>query len=149
MTDQIEDILIWIEKLNHEIYVDICKDQLQNSDTWYYDEKDGEIRNSSHSFFQIKGLQKIENNHITLEQPIIIQKEIGYLGIICRKIKGTLFFLMQAKIEPGNINKIQISPTIQATKSNCMQQHGGKKPHYLEYFLNASKYNIIVDQIEI
>ncbi len=148
MTNQIEDILIWIEKLNHEIYVDIRKDQLQNSDTWYYDEKDGEIRNSSHSFFQIKGLQKIENNHITLEQPIIIQKEIGYLGIICRKIKGTLYFLMQAKIEPGNINKIQISPTIQATKSNCTQQHGGKKPHYLEYFLNASKYNIIVDQIQ-
>ena len=55
---------------------------------------------------------------------------------------------MQAKIEPGNINKIQLSPTIQATKSNFTQKHGGAKPAYLDYFINASKYRIIADQIQ-
>ena len=55
---------------------------------------------------------------------------------------------MQAKIEPGNINKIQLSPTIQATKSNFTQKHGGRKPNYLEYFLNAVDHEIIVDQIQ-
>lgn len=55
---------------------------------------------------------------------------------------------MQAKIEPGNINNIQISPTIQATKSNFTQKHGGKKPLYLEYFLEAGRHKIIVDQIQ-
>lgn len=59
-----------------------------------------------------------------------------------------MHFLMQAKIEPGNVNKIQISPTIQATKSNFTQKHGGAKPPYLEYFLNASKYEVVVDQIQ-
>lgn len=57
-------------------------------------------------------------------------------------------FLMQAKIEPGNVNKIQISPTIQATKSNFQQKHGGKKPVYLDFFLNVRPENIIVDQIQ-
>ena len=55
---------------------------------------------------------------------------------------------MQAKIEPGNVNKIQLSPTIQATKSNFTQQHGGKKPAYLDYFVHAKKEQIIVDQIQ-
>ena len=55
---------------------------------------------------------------------------------------------MQAKIEPGNINKIQISPTIQATKSNFTQKHGGAKPPYLDYFMNAEQYHIVVDQIQ-
>ena len=55
---------------------------------------------------------------------------------------------MQAKIEPGNINKVQISPTIQATKSNFLQKHGGRKPYYLEYFLNAPNYTVLVDQIQ-
>jgi len=55
---------------------------------------------------------------------------------------------MQAKIEPGNVNKIQISPTIQATKSNFTQKHGGKKPAYLDYFLNAKPEDILVDQIQ-
>lgn len=47
---------------------------------------------------------------------------------------------MQAKIEPGNVNRIQISPTIQATKSNFMQTHGGKAPAYLEYFSDEQNY---------
>ena len=79
---------------------------------------------------------------------MILQNEIGYLGIICSIIDDELQFLMQAKIEPGNINKIQLSPTIQATKSNFTQTHGGNKPLYLDYFLNANKYEIIVDQIQ-
>lgn len=83
-----------------------------------------------------------------LEQPVILQNEIGYLGIICKEIDGVLHFLMQAKIEPGNLNKIQLSPTIQATKSNFTQKHGGKKPKYLDYFINAADYEIIVDQIQ-
>lgn len=64
-------------------------------------------------------------------------------------IGGILYFLMQAKIEPENINKVQISPTIQATKSNFIQLHGGRKLAYLDYFVNANKYEIIVDQIQL
>ena len=45
-------------------------------------------------------------------------------------------------------SKIQLSPTIQATKSNFTQKHGGKKPKYLDYFINAADYEIIVDQIQ-
>ncbi len=45
---------------------------------------------------------------------------------------------MQAKMEPGNINKVQISPTLQATYSNYTQAHKGNTPPYLEYFLNPA-----------
>ena len=63
-------------------------------------------------------------------------------------IDGKLNFLMQAKVEPGNVNVIQISPTIQATKSNFTQKHGGAVPAYLEYFKNAKQHTIIVDQLQ-
>ena len=99
-------------------------------------------------FFTVKGFQRKREKDVILEQPVILQNEIGYLGIICKEIDGVLNFLMQAKIEPGNINKIQLSPTIQATKSNFTQKHGGRKPNYLEYFLNAVDHEIIVDQIQ-
>ena len=55
---------------------------------------------------------------------------------------------MQAKIEPGNMNNVQISPTLQATKSNYSQVHAGKAPNYLEYFVNAKPENIILDQLQ-
>lgn len=144
-----DDILTWIKEKNRDVRVDIRKIPYDyTGDNWHYDQERGEIRNRDGSFFQIKGLQKAEDGRILHEQPIIIQNEIGYLGIICKEFDGVLYFLMQAKIEPGNVNKIQISPTIQATKSNFMQVHGGRVPAFLEYFSNKRNYEIIVDQIQ-
>lgn len=136
------EILSWIEHNNNNINVNIQKTTLSKT-KWFYDEQTGQIVNKDRTFFQISGLK----NNAT-EQPIIIQNEIGYLGILCKKIDGIFYFLMQAKIEPGNINKIQLSPTIQATKSNFTQVHGGNRPAYLDWFLNADKHKIIVDQIQ-
>ena len=143
-----EDLLEKVKIKNADISVSIKKVCLDKCRSWFYSEKNGEICNESHSFFQVTGLKKNLHEKVIIEQPIIIQNEIGYLGIIRKKIHNEMHYLMQYKIEPGNINKIQISPTIQATKSNFMQKHGGKKPAYLEYFINASKYKIVVDQIQ-
>lgn len=141
------DILKWVDEKNSETLVTIKKEVYKYNGFWYYDESCGEIKNRNNSFFQIKGLIKHAPEGDS-EQPIIIQNEIGYLGIIGKVIDGVLYFLMQAKIEPGNVNKIQISPTIQATKSNFMQVHGGKAPAYLEYFSNKKHYEIVADQIQ-
>ena len=144
----IDEITSWVAEKNASLKVKIEKNKLSDSGAWFYDETAGEIRNAGGTFFQIRGLQQYRDGGLVLEQPVLIQDEIGYLGIICKKIDGVLHFLMQAKIEPGNVNKIQISPTIQATKSNFTQKHGGKKPAYLDYFLNAVPESIIVDQIQ-
>lgn len=148
MNNSINEKLEWVEKKNNEIHVVIEKNGLSDSDFWFYDDEEGAIVNKNRSFFAIKGIQKVVDGNVVAEQPILLQQEIGYLGIICKMIDGEMNLLMYAKIEPGNINHIQISPTIQATKSNFTQKHGGKKPAYLEYFVNASNYNIIVDQIQ-
>ncbi|MDE6594289.1 MAG: NDP-hexose 2,3-dehydratase family protein [Oscillospiraceae bacterium] len=146
--EEYNSILEWVDKRNKDLKVFITQNSLSDSDNWFYDEKTGEIRNKNNSFFQIRGLRQYKDGRTIFEQPVLIQSEIGYLGIICKEIDGVLQFLMQAKIEPGNVNKIQISPTIQATKSNFTQQHGGKKPPYLDYFLNAQKHTILFDQIQ-
>ncbi len=143
-----EDILQWIEYRNGKLTVNIEKVDFSYDGFWFYDEQKGYIRNKTNSFFQVAGYQEIENDQIIGEQPIIIQDEIGFLGIICKQINGVLHFLMQAKVEPGNVNVIQISPTIQATKSNFTRQHGGTAPAYLKYFDEAKKHRIIVDQLQ-
>lgn len=144
----INEILKKIAEKNSKINVQIKQIDLKDCEGWFYSNETGEICNKNHSFFQIIGITQAENEKILFQQPIILQNEIGYLGIIRKKINDEMHYLMQYKIEPGNINKIQISPTIQATKSNFMQRHGGKKPAYLEYFINANKYKIVVDQIQ-
>ncbi|MDR2547463.1 MAG: NDP-hexose 2,3-dehydratase family protein [Lachnospiraceae bacterium] len=138
----------WIAKMNSDANVDIKECNIHDSSFWFYDDRNGEILNRKRSFFSIKGMRRFENGDFAYEQPIIIQPEIGYLGIIFREIDGVLNFLMQAKIEPGNVNCVQISPTIQATKSNFTRVHGGKLPTYFSLFEQASAKNVVYDQVQ-
>ena len=145
-TDQLEE---WIKNRNQEVSVTIKKVPLASLKGWHFD-SDGNLRHQSGRFFSIEGIS-VDTDFGSVkhwEQPIINQPEIGYLGILTKEIDGTLYFLMQAKIEPGNVNNVQISPTLQATKSNYTGIHKGKRPPYLEYFINAKPEQILVDQLQ-
>jgi len=108
---------------------------------------DRAIHHESKRFFSFKYykvLSKIDNISKLFYSPFIVQKEVGILGILIKKFKNEYKYLLQAKFEPGNINKIQISPTLQATKSNYNKVHKGKETHFVNFFLNAiSKKNYI------
>lgn len=144
-----EEIKEWIERRNREVEVKVDKIPFAQMKGWHSDE-DGSIRHDSGRFFSIVGIDvrtDYGSNH-HWRQPIILQPEVGYLGILTKEINGVLYCLMQAKIEPGNVNCVQISPTLQATKSNYSRVHEGKSPNYLEYFVNAKPENIILDQLQ-
>ena len=84
-----DEILAWIQEKNKAVEVSIRKIPYDYSgENWHYDSERGEIRNKTGSFFRIKGLQKIVNEQPVHEQPIILQNEIGYLGIICKEFDG-------------------------------------------------------------
>ena len=139
----------WIRRRNCEISVSVELIPFIGMKGWIID-SDGCIRHESGKFFSIEGIhvQTDVGAFHEWEQPIINQPEIGYLGILTKEFDGVLYFLMQAKIEPGNVNCVQISPTLQATKSNYTQQHKGRKPLYLEYFQNAKPHQILLDQLQ-
>ncbi|MFF0428472.1 NDP-hexose 2,3-dehydratase family protein [Streptomyces sp. NPDC004520] len=81
-------------------------------------------------------------------QPIIVQPEIGILGILAKRIDGVLHFLMQAKMEPGNTTFVQYAATVQATPSNYQRVHGGRATPYLDYFLQGRRgRRILFDQL--
>lgn len=141
------EILEWVDTRNRTVRVEIKKNRLSDSNFWFYDNEGGVIKNRNESFFKIAGLRGVRNRETYLEQPVILQDEIGMLGFICKEFDGVPHFLVQAKIEPGNINKIQLSPTIQATKSNFTRKHGGKRPMYIDYFID-DRYEIIADRIQ-
>lgn len=144
-----DDIRQWIKRRNCEVEVRVEKISFADMKMWH-SEEDGSIRHDTGKFFSIIGVDVQtdygENHH--WRQPIINQPEVGYLGILTKVIDGVLYCLMQAKIEPGNVNCVQISPTLQATKSNYSRVHSGKSPNYLDYFVNAKPENIILDQLQ-
>ena len=144
------DVIEWLKKKNNEVTVNVEKVSFNELDNWSLNKVQGKLMHNSDSFFSIDGI-KVQTNVGKVkewEQPIINQPEIGYLGIITKEFNGVLYFLLQAKIEPGNVNNVQLSPTLQATKSNYTQVHKGKKPMYLDCFQNAKKDEVIIDQLQ-
>lgn len=145
-----DEVVAWIERRNREIEVLVEEVPFADLKGWHFDKTTGNLVHDSGKFFSIVGIDVQTNTgceqHWT--QPIISQPEVGYLGIICKEFDGVLYFLLQAKIEPGNVNCVQLSPTLQATRSNYTQVHGGKKPAYLEYFQNATPDQIMLDQLQ-
>ena len=147
--DQISTIINWLGERKKEIPLDIQTVNFSEMDQWYFEKETENLKHKTGKFFSIIGLDVQTNwgpiNRWT--QPIIKQPEIGILGIITKKIEGQLYCLMQAKIEPGNLNYVQLSPTLQATKSNYMQVHKGKKSLYLEYFRDRTNL-VLLDQLQ-
>lgn len=143
------NILEWMKKQNKAVRVNITHTRFDALNQWLFDENTRNLRHISGSFFSIDGI-RVQTNWGGMqewEQPIINQPEIGILGIIVKEINGILHFLMQAKIEPGNVNNVQLSPTLQATRSNYTLVHKGAAPKYLEYFLNNRKV-VLLDQLQ-
>ena len=132
---------------NETVAVDIKKISLADCVGWFLSDE-GTIRNEMGSFFKVAGVRAQCDDGTSVEQPILLQNEVGYLGILCKKFNGVLHFLMQAKIEPGNVNCVQISPTIQATKSNFTQVHKGAAPAYLDWFKYANTDDVVVDLLQ-
>ena len=147
---QTTEVMNWLKKQNEAVSLRIDKIPFDNLSNWGYDPEQGRLRHESGKFFSLDGV-RIRTNWGKVqewEQPIINQPEIGYLGFIVKEYDGVLHFLMQAKIEPGNVNYVQLSPTLQATRSNYTQVHQGKKPKYLEYFQQARPEQILLDQLQ-
>ncbi|MDX3645347.1 NDP-hexose 2,3-dehydratase family protein [Streptomyces sp. MB09-02B] len=140
----------WLRKRRsaHRFHVDrIPFDALQG---WSFEEDTGNLVHRSGRFFSVEGL------HVTHEQatprqwhqPIIKQPEIGILGILVKEFDGVLHFLMQAKMEPGNRNLLQLSPTVQATRSNYTKVHQGADVKYIDYFVRPGKGRVLADVLQ-
>ena len=146
-TDRVFD---WLREQNEAVCLNIKKTSFKELNLWEYDKESGSIKHNSGKFFTIDGIHIKTNwgNICEWHQPIINQAEIGYLGFITKEFNGVLHFLMQAKIEPGNVKHVQLSPTLQATRSNYTQVHKGKTPLYLEYFQHVKPEQILLDQLQ-
>ncbi|GAB2904527.1 NDP-hexose 2,3-dehydratase family protein [Streptomyces heilongjiangensis] len=119
---------------------------------WHFAPGTGDLEHRSGRFFAVRGLRVRTDFGPVREwrQPIIQQPEIGILGIAVREIGGVLHCLLQAKSEPGNVNGVQLSPTVQATKSNYTRVHGGSSVPYLDCFREprARGHRVLADVLQ-
>lgn len=140
-TDDVDEEKLFstLQQYRSQMDVDISTVDFNDMDKWRYTAK-GDIVHESGKFFRICGGKATNNKAGTISyQPVIDQPEQGILGIISRTNKDKIELLLQAKIEPGNLDSVQYSPTVQATRSNYTGAHKGKGVAFIESFIEESE----------
>lgn len=125
-----------LEQYRAQMEVNVGRIDFAALEKWSHD-SDAFVHESG-KFFRICAGESCDGD-ITSHQPVIDQPEQGILGIISRSPNQKIEVLLQAKIEPGNLDSVQYSPTVQATKSNYTGVHKGSAVPYIEHFIDPRR----------
>ncbi|NRQ31681.1 NDP-hexose 2,3-dehydratase [Nonomuraea sp. NN258] len=145
-----QEILEWFESRRRADRGEVRRISLDDLDGWCFAEETGNLQHRSGRFFSIEGLRVTDlvDPAGGWTQPIINQPEVGILGFLAKELGGVIHVLVQAKMEPGNVNGLQLSPTVQATHSNHTGVHKGAAVPYLEHFLSPRRGSVLVDVLQ-
>ena len=133
----IQPILQWLKERQESYPVTVEEVGVNDVKGWNVDPSSGNISHESGKFFSIIGVKvtgAADREVSSWSQPMLKQEEVGISGVIMQKKGGVMRYLFYAKFEPGNINKVQISPALQVSEGNLSLAHKGKRPRLAEYF---------------
>jgi oxidase EvaA len=140
----LKEVKAWFVDKRKNSSLEVRSIPLNTLNDWRVDQATGNISHSSGDFFTLHGIRvtsKSREVEVAWDQPILEQVGFdgGLLGIVRKRFKGVPHYLCEAKEEPGNYGKVQISPTLQATFANLNQAHGGRKPYFSDLFVNREE----------
>lgn len=140
-----QHVMYWRSEQLRKSAFEVRRVALTDAVEWNAD--GGRIVHESGGFFSVTGLRyrRFGPDDIWLEQPFILQPEIGILGFLCDQVGEKKRLLVQAKTEPGNPGGVQLAPTFQCTESNYSCRHGGRRAPFFEFFSDSGASRILAD----
>jgi dTDP-4-dehydro-6-deoxy-alpha-D-glucopyranose 2,3-dehydratase len=144
---RLAEYLVWLSAANDRFYTRSTRVPLGALAEWEARPGTAIMRHRTGRFFSVEGLDaRIEGDRQwRWQQPVLVQPDVGVLGLLVAERDGLLQALVQAKPEPGNCNGLQVAPTVQATHSNYTRAHGGGPVPFLELFLDADAQDVLAD----
>jgi oxidase EvaA len=136
----IEQVTHWLQEYKKNLEYVHEEISFSDSDQWYWDGAGCALRHKTGKFYSIAGFSKgLE------KRPMIDQPEVGTQGFVIYKEAGEVYILAQARTEPGNLNIVELGPSIQATWSNYSRAHKGRKTIFLDLFHDENAPNRMAD----
>jgi NDP-hexose 2,3-dehydratase. len=133
----------WYAERQRDAAFEVTRIPLADLVGWTINPQTGTLAHDSGRFFTVEGL-RVQAPGYGWEQPILVQREIGILGILVKEFDGVLHCLMQAKVEPGNTGGLRLSPTVNATRTN----YTGRQLPYVDAFVAPREGQLLVDTLQ-
>ncbi|MFJ7175235.1 NDP-hexose 2,3-dehydratase family protein [Streptomyces massasporeus] len=150
-----EEVRAWLAERRRAHVFEVTRIPFAELRQWRFEEGTGNLVHHSGRFFTVEGMHVVESDgpfgdgpYREWQQPVVRQPEVGVLGILAKEFDGVLHFLMQAKMEPGNPHLLQLSPTVQATRSNYTRAHRGTDVKLIDQFLRPAPDRVLVDVLQ-
>ena len=130
-----ESIISWFTNLKMFAELSVKECNLNEVKSWQIN--DDSVSNQSGKYFEVLGIKcKVGNREMhQWYQPIIRQREEGIIGLIIKKINGVFHILIQAKMEAGNFDILEMAPTVQCITGSYSNPEYSVE--YLNYFTEA------------
>ena len=136
----IKDVLQWLQDIKDNLPATVSEINLNEvNDGWGLNSETGTLEHKTGGFFKVIGVKtetNIRESGKGWNQPMVDQgTEASVVGLI----KKDNLYLVEAKFEPGNYDRVLLSPTLQVTYDNLNTLHSGRKPLFSEYFDGKDK----------
>jgi len=136
----IEHIISWITRLKSYAELEVKNVPLNSIDNWQKDEYS--IHHNQHKYFSVIAVKaEIGNREVnSWTQPLVKSAQEGIIAFIIKKINGVYHFLVQAKLESGNFDIIELAPTVQCLTGNYRKGLNEYEVEFLQYVLEPEKH---------
>ena len=137
-----EQLLRRISRQKFGVELDTQLIPLQDVQQWH--KTRDEISHVDGKFFSVIGVRVSASGRevSAWDQPIVKQVDPGLVGFITREVDGVLHFLVQLKMESGNLDVLQLAPTVQCITGNYEE---GARPPYVDEVLAPTTTEILLD----
>jgi oxidase EvaA len=143
--NEFDDILNWLTSLKCKYELELRHISLFHINDWKIGKYD--ISHIDNKYFQVIAAEvSISNREVQKwSQPLVKPLQHGITGFIMKEINGINHFLVQAKLECGNFDILEMAPTVQCITDSYLNP---KDVPFLDFLLDIEKENIIYDTLQ-
>jgi dTDP-4-dehydro-6-deoxy-alpha-D-glucopyranose 2,3-dehydratase len=119
-------------------------------DGWGFAKDTGNLGHDSGSSYSIEGMRILAWMGPICEwhQPVVNQPGAGLHGLIVRERQGVLHCLVQARIEPGHPEVLELFPTVAVTRTEYARVHRAPPAVYLDFFVGPGRGRVVADVLQ-
>ena len=141
-------IIYWLTAQKVKYELSVRNKSLMDLQDWNI--TDSSIAHKDNRFFKVIGVKvEIGNREVTSwHQPLVKPCDEGICAFIIKEIEGTVHFLVQAKLEAGNFDIVEIAPTVQCSSVYSENEEGRNNIPFLKEVLIANNEQVIFDTLQ-
>ena len=138
----LQDIIQWITALKFKYELSVSPIGISHMQEWNFD--GNVIYHDDNKYFDVIGVRvEIGNREVvSWDQPMVRSAQEGLMAFVVKKVNGIYHFLVQAKLESGNFDVIEMAPTVQCLTGNYRKGKNEYTIPYLDTVLGAPKDKI-------